>query len=146
VALRFRNVDFDERAPLDDWPPEAIETLIDRGSITDWGRLAAAIRANPWGTAARRTEIVLSWGEHYGLDPLFTRVIEHAREDATQRGRERYAAQIRQWRAGTGLTLRAFARAAGTSAPRLCAYERAKVAPTTDVLARLQHVAETHRR
>jgi len=38
------------------------------------------------------------------------------------------------------MTLRQYARAAGTSASRLSDYEHAKVAPTTDVLARLAHV------
>jgi len=42
------------------------------------------------------------------------------------------------------MTLRQLARAAGTSASRLSDYENAKVAPTTDVLARLQHAAATH--
>jgi transcriptional regulator with XRE-family HTH domain len=36
------------------------------------------------------------------------------------------------------MTLRELARAAGTSASRLSDYENAKVAPTTDVLARLK--------
>jgi DNA-binding transcriptional regulator YiaG len=53
-------------------------------------------------------------------------------------------AQIRSWRTQTGMTLRQFARAAGTSPSRLSDYENAKVAPTTDVLARLNHVAATH--
>ncbi len=43
------------------------------------------------------------------------------------------------------MTLREFALEAGTSASRLSDYERAKVAPTTDVLARLEHVAAAHR-
>jgi len=145
VTLRFRNVDFDQDAPIDGWPAQAIETLIDRGSIEDWRRLARAIRANPWGPAARSTENVTSWGEHYGIDELLIQVLRHAREEVALRGRERYAAEIRAWRAETGLSLRQFALAAGTSAPRLSDYEHAKVAPTTDVLARLEHVARTHR-
>jgi DNA-binding transcriptional regulator YiaG len=87
---------------------------------------------------------VISWDEHYGVDALMSNVIRRAREEATLRGRTEYAAQIRAWRAQTGMTLRQFARAAGTSAPRLSAYENAKVAPTTDVLGRLSHVAATH--
>jgi transcriptional regulator with XRE-family HTH domain len=71
-------------------------------------------------------------------------VIHHAREEVTRCGRAEYAAQIRSWRAQTGMTLRQFAQAAGTSASRLSDYENAKVAPTTDVLGRLAHVAATH--
>ncbi len=144
MTVQFRNLDFDPTAPLDLWPAEAIETVIDRGSLPDWRRLADAIRRNPWGPAARTTETVISWGEHYGVDALMSRVIRHARDDLTLRGRTEYAAQIRAWRTGAGMTLRQFALAAGTSAPRLSDYENAKVAPTTDVLGRLSHVAATY--
>ncbi|HEV7938575.1 MAG TPA: helix-turn-helix transcriptional regulator [Solirubrobacteraceae bacterium] len=142
MTTRFRNLDFDATQPLDQWPAEAIETLIDRGSLSDWRRLANAIRDNPWGPAARTTETIVGWDEHYGVDVLMTNVILHAREDVTQQGRAEYAAQIRSWRTESGMTLRQFARAAGTSASRLSDYENAKVAPTTDVLGRLSHVAE----
>lgn len=141
MTLVFRNVDFDRSAPLDRWPAEAIETIIDRGSLSDWRELAAAIRRSPWGPAARTAETVVAWGEHYGVDALLAGVIEHAREQLTRRGRAAYARQIRAWRTQTGMTLSQFARAAGTSAPRLSDYENAKVAPTTDVLGRLAHVA-----
>lgn len=138
----FRNLDFDSTAPLDEWPAQAIEILIDRGSLSDWRALVRAIEENPWGPAARTTENVVGWGEHYGIDPLLERVVGHAREEATLRGRAEYAAQIRSWRERAGMTLRQFALAAGTSASRLSDYENAKVAPTTDVLGRLRAVAE----
>lgn len=141
MTTRFRHLDFDRNDPLDSWPAEAIETIMDRGSLSDWRRLVHAIRKNPWGPAARTAERVAAWDEHYGVDALFTRVICHAREDVTRRGRAAYAEQIRSWRAQAGMTTRQFAEAAGTSASRLSAYENAKVAPTTDVLGRLRHVA-----
>jgi DNA-binding transcriptional regulator YiaG len=143
MTVRFRNLDFDFTAPMDLWPAEAIETVIDRGSLSDWRRLADAIRRNPWGPAARTTENAIAWGEHYGVDALMSGVIRHAREDVARRGRAEYASQIRSWRAQTGMTLRQFALAAGTSASRLSDYENAKVAPTTDVLSRLNHVVVT---
>jgi DNA-binding transcriptional regulator YiaG len=143
MTVRFRNLDFDSTAPLDEWPTEAIETVIDRGSLSDWRGLANAIRRNPWGPAARTAESVVAWGEHYGVDALMSGVIRHARADVARRGRAEYAAQIRAWRAQTGMTLRQFATAAGTSASRLSDYENAKVAPTTDVLGRLRHVVAT---
>jgi DNA-binding transcriptional regulator YiaG len=144
TTLQFRNIDFDRAAPVDRWPAEAIETVIDRGSLSDWRQLAEAIRSNPWGPAARTAETVAGWDEHYGVDTLMADVIRHARENVTLEGRAEYAAQIRTWRAQTGMTLRQFARAAGTSASRLSDYENAKVAPTTDVLGRLSHVAAMH--
>ncbi len=144
MTMRFRNLDFDTAAPLDRWPAEAIETVIDRGSLSDWRELAEAIRGNPWGPAARTAETVAGWGEHYGVDALMIGVIRNARERVTREGRAEYASQIRAWRTQTGMTLRQFARAAGTSASRLSDYENAKVAPTTDVLGRLSYVAATH--
>ncbi len=98
MRTRFRNLEFDLDAPLDEWPAEAIETIVDRGSLSDWRELARTIRRNPWGPAARTTEIVAGWGEHYGVDALMTGVIAHAREDVARRGRAEYAAQIRAWR------------------------------------------------
>jgi DNA-binding transcriptional regulator YiaG len=144
MTMQFRNLDFDPAAPLDQWPAEAIETVMDRGSLSDWRRLAEAIRRDPWGPVARTAETVAAWGEHYGVDALISGAIRRAREEIAVRGRAEYAAQIRSWRAQTGMTLRQFARAAGTSASRLSDYENAKVAPTTDVLGRLRHVATTH--
>jgi DNA-binding transcriptional regulator YiaG len=146
MSTQFRNLDFDTTQPLDQWPAEAIETIIDRGSLSDWRRLAHTIRRNPWGPAARSTETITAWGEHYGVDILMTSVIRHAREDIAFAGRAEYAAQIRTWRTQSAMTLRQLARAAGTSASRLSDYENAKVAPTTDVLARLKHAATIHRR
>jgi DNA-binding transcriptional regulator YiaG len=141
MTIAFRNLDFDTSEPMDRWPAEAIETVMDRGSLSDWRGLAETIRQNPWGPTARTTETIAAWGEHYGVDALMTNVIRTAREDLTNRGRAEYAAQIRSWRKESGMTLRQFARAAGTSASRLSDYENAKVAPTTDVLGRLAHVA-----
>lgn len=142
--MRFRNLELDATLPLDQWPAEAVETLIDRGTLSDWRKLADAIRRNPWGHVARTAETVTTWGEHYGVDALISNVIRHAREDISVRGRAEYAAIICSWRNQTGMTLREFARAAGTSASRLSDYEHAKVAPTTDVLARLSYVAEIY--
>ena len=145
MTMQFRNLDFDPTAPVDQWPAEAIETVIDRGSLPEWRQLAEAIRGNPWGPAARTAEAVAGWGEHYGVDALMSSVIRRAREEVNRRGRAEYAVQIRSWRSQTGMTLREFAQVAGTSASRLSDYENAKVAPTTDVLGRLSHVAAIHR-
>lgn len=146
MTLGLRNVEFDETAEMDEWPAEAIQIVLDRGSLSDWRGLAQAIRANPWGPAARTTENVVGWGEHYGVDALMQRVIRRARAEVERRGRERYAERIRAWRSEAGMSLREFATAAGTSAPRLSSYETGKVAPTTDVLGRLEHVAKRQAR
>ena len=117
MTMRFRNLDFDPSQPMDQWPAEAIETVIDRGALSDWRRLAQTIRHNPWGPAARTAEIVTGWGEHYGVDALINGVIARAREDVARRGRAEYAAQIRSWRTHTGMSLSQFSRAAGPRPP-----------------------------
>jgi len=144
MTTTFRNLDFDPSSAVDEWPAEAIETVMDRGSLSDWRLVADAIRHDPWGPTARNAQTVASWGEHYGVDALMSSVIRRAREAVHLAGRARYAAQIRSWRAQTAMTLRQFALAAGTSASRLSDYENAKVAPTTDILGRLGHVASLH--
>lgn len=145
MSVAFRHLEFDSSSPLDEWPAEALETVMDRGSLSDWRLLAKAIRRNPWGPAARTAEGIAQWGEHYGVAPLMLAVIGRARADVDRAGRAHYSGQIRGWRAQTGMTLRQFARAAGTSASRLSDYENAKVAPTTDVLGRLRHIASLYR-
>ena len=144
MTTQFRNLDFDPTRPLDAWPQEAIETLIDRGTLSDWRALAAAIRRNPWGPASRTAERLTSYGEHYLVDALITDVIHRARTQIDLQARAHYAQQIRAWRATTGMTLRQLARLAGTSASRLSDYENAKVAPTTDILGRLHQIASLH--
>lgn len=145
TGARLRNVDADLDAPVDTWPAEAIEILLDRGSLSDWRRLSAAIRANPWGPAARTVQNVASWDEHYGVDALMAEVIRDARSQLDKAARQRYAAHIRRWRKETGLSLRAFAQLVGTSASRLSDYERGKVAPTSDVLGRIEQLAQANR-
>lgn len=143
---RFRNIEVDTDLPVDRWPAEAIETVLDRGSLSDWRRLKNAIRANPWGRVARTIEAIADWGEHYGVDAMMQRTIADARRSVDAAARRRYAGEIRQWRSATGLSLRAFAALAGTSASRLSDYENARVSPTTDVLGRIEHVARLHAR
>ncbi len=139
----FRNVEVDPSAPLADWPAEAIEIVMDRGSMTDWRRLVAAIRRSPWGVVARTVATIAEWGEHSGVDALMLNAIETSRTDFDRAVRMKYANRIRAWRHAAGLTQREFASAAGTSASRLSDYENGKVAPTTDVLGRLERVAAT---
>lgn len=140
----FRHVEGSPADPVETWPAEAIQAAIERGSLSDWRRLAAATRSDPWGRVARIVEEVTGWGEHDGVDALLQRVVARARDDVDAAARAHYARQVREARQRTGLTLREFARLAGTSASRLSDYERGRTAPTTDVLGRIEHVARRH--
>ena len=139
---QFRHVDVDLASPVAQWPNEAIETVLDRGSLSDWRRLSRSIRDDPWGPVARAVEAISGRDEHYGSDRLMRTVIERARSDFDARGRARHAERIRRARASTGLSMRDFSRLAGTSASRLSDYENGRVAPTTDVLGRIELVAD----
>ncbi len=138
--MSFRNVDVDDAAPLDSWPSEAIEILVDRGSLSDWRRLAAALALDPWGPLAQVVEEIIALDCHYGVDRILAEVLQRERERRTLVGRRRYAAHLRALRRSAGLSMRELAAAAGTSAARISDYENARIAPTTDVLARLEDV------
>ena len=142
MTLSFRNVDVDTSAPLGMWPPEAIEILVDRGNLSDWRRLAAALAQDPWGPLARTVEEICSLDCHYGVDRIFQQILHRERERSTFAGRRRYAERLRSLRRSAGLSMRELAAAAGTSAARISDYENARVAPTTDVLARIEDVLE----
>ena len=144
--LIFRNVDADPAAPPDEWPMEAVATAVERGSLGDWRRLAAAVRADPWGPTARALADIAGWEDADGVARLLGGIVDAERERVTLAGRRRHADRLRELRRSTGLTLQDFARRAGTSPTRLSAYENARVSPTTDVLGRLESVAERHRR
>jgi len=137
--MRVRHVDLDPGVPVGEWPAEAIEAAIDRGSLADWRRLATEICRSPWGQTARTVREIASWREHSGVDEVLQAVVDHARRRLVTAGRSRWAEYVRGLRARTGLSMRDFAALAGTSGSRLSDYENARVAPTTDALARLEH-------
>src|SRR2546423_8540941 len=98
MTTSFRSVDFDSTLPVEEWPAEAIETVMDRGSLSDWRLIAQAIRENPWGRTARRVESISSWGEHYGVDELMSSVIRRARQEVDDHAPADFARQIRSLR------------------------------------------------
>ncbi len=145
MSVRFRNVEVDETAPLGTWPPEAIEILVDRGHLSDWRRIADALTQDPWGPLARTVEEIVGLDSHYGVDRILERVLQRERERHTLAGRRRYADHLRDLRRSAGVSMRELAAAAGTSPARISDYENARVAPTTDLLARIEDVLERRR-
>ena len=51
MTVQFRNLDFDTTQPLDQWPAEAIETVMDRGSLSDWRARSDRRLSPPLGSA-----------------------------------------------------------------------------------------------
>jgi DNA-binding transcriptional regulator YiaG len=141
MTAPLRHVEIGARTPLAQLPAEAIEALLDRGSIGDWRALSAEIMRSPWGELARAVDAIIGWDAHGAVDTLMRTVIDRARQRISADGRDRYATAIRDMRRRTGLSLRALAALAGTSAARLSDYEHGRTSPTTEVLARLEHAA-----
>ena len=54
TTLKFRNIDASPDDPVETWPFEGILAAVERGALPDWRRLAAAIRADPWGPVAHQ--------------------------------------------------------------------------------------------
>lgn len=85
MSVSFRNVDVDPAAPVETWPYEAIVSVIERGTVSDWAVLTVAIDREPWGVVARQVEEYLSYESPYGVGPLLERAIVRAREHAEAR-------------------------------------------------------------
>lgn len=138
MSVAFRNVDVEPDAEPDAWPFEAVLAAIERGSLQDWRRLVAAIRAQPWGPCAQAVDTITGWGEHGGLDTLLGGWIQRARAEADDEAVREAGLRLRAVRSGLGLTQREFAPLLGTSAQRLSSYENGRVAPSVAFLGRVE--------
>lgn len=142
-SLAFRNVDVSPDSPVEAWPTEAVQTALERGGLSHWRRLAAAIRAQPWGPVAREVEEVLSYSRPYGVAEVMDRVVMHARQEMEAAERAKVAAEIQRLINQSGLSRQEFASRIGTSASRLSTYATGKVVPSAALLVRMQHVAQS---
>lgn len=140
-ALKFRNITASVDDPVETWPFEGILTAVERGTLPDWRRLAAAIRADPWGPVAQQVLEAVELSRPYGTAELLTTVVERARQDAAADEREKVADEIRGLVARSGLSQQDFALRLGTSRPRLSTYMSGKVTPSASLMLRIRHVA-----
>jgi DNA-binding transcriptional regulator YiaG len=140
-ALKFRNITASVRDPVETWPFEGILTAVERGTMPDWRRLAAAIRADPWGPVAQQVLEAVELSHPYGTAELLTAVIERARQDAVDTERDQVADEIRGLVARSGLSQQDFALRLGTSRPRLSTYMSGKVTPSASLMLRMRRVA-----
>lgn len=143
MAVTFRNVEVAAGTPVQHWPYEAIVTVVERGTVTDWALLTAAIREDPWGVVARQVESYLAYSRPWGVAPLLERAILTAREMAEQDERAAVAAEIRELLAVSGLTTGEFASRIGTSRSRLSTYLNGRVTPSAALLLRMRRLVTT---
>ena len=140
MAVTCRNVDVAAGSPVQDWPYEAIVTLIERGSVTDWALLSASIRTDPWGPVARQAEHYLGYARPWGVAPLLERAIQTARAAAERDERAAVAAEVRDLVTASGLTTAEFASRIGTSRTRLSTYVNGRVTPSAALLVRMRRL------
>ncbi len=144
-TLAFRNVNASPRDPISSWPVEAIQTALERGGLSDWRRLAAEIRDQPWGTVARQVEAILSYSRPYGVDKAMERVISNARNAAEATEREMVATEVNELIRASGLSRAEFASGMGTSPSRLSTYATGKVVPSAALILRMRRVSTSLR-
>jgi len=138
--LRFRNVDTEPGQPVEQWPGEAVQAALERGSLRDWRRIAAAIRGAPWGRTARQVEQALRISRPYGVAEVMEDIIEHARGLAQSRERAQVASEINRLVRASGLSRAEFARAIGTSPSRLSTYLSGQVSPSAALMVRMRSI------
>lgn len=141
-TLKFRNLEVDPMAPVEQWPHEAVQAALERGSLEDWRRMAAAIQTDPWGPFVRRLEDVLRYCRPYGVAPLMERMLILVREQTEAEERSEVAAEVTSLLRQSGLTQAEFATRIGTSASRLSTYATGKVTPSAALLLRMRRVSE----
>lgn len=141
TALRFRNVDADPTDPVATWPTEGVMAALERGGLSDWQRLAAAVHADPWGPVARRLEDALRATQPYGVAVLMERALQRARAAAEAGERAEVARRLRSLWLASGLERTGFAERIGTSPSRLSTYLSGKVTPSAALVVRMERVA-----
>lgn len=140
-TLAFRNVRASPKDRVSTWPQEAIQTALERGSLSDWRRLAKAIRKQPWGPVARKVEEALTYSRPYGVAPMMERVMERARKETEAMERETVAEEVRRLIRDSKLSRTEFASLIGTSPSRLSTYASGKVTPSAALLVRMRNAA-----
>jgi hypothetical protein len=113
--LKFRNIDASPDDPVETWPFEGIVAAVERGTLPDWRRLAAAIRADPWGPVARQLLEAVGLARPYGTTELLEGVVERARKLAADSERQDVASEVRNLVGRSGLSKQDFAERIGTS-------------------------------
>jgi DNA-binding transcriptional regulator YiaG len=143
TALKFRNVSASPEDPVETWPFEGILAAVERGTLPDWRRLAAAIKADPWGPVAQQVLEAIRLSRPYGTSELLEGVVSRARRQAADAERSQVASEIRSLVDESGLSRQDFADRIGTSRSRLSTYISGKVVPSASLMVRIRRVARS---
>ena len=143
MTLQFRNVTVTPDDPVEQWGFEGLLAAVDRGDISDWRKIAAAVRRDPWGEVAETLEQVFACAEDAGAVAMVRGAVALAREQRASAERREVAETIRGYVTRSGLNQQQFARRIGTSASRLSTYLSGRVSPSAALVVRARDVAES---
>ncbi len=144
-SLKFRNIAASVDDPVEVWPFEGILAAVERGTLPDWRRLAAAIRDDPFGPVAQQVLVAVRLSRPYGTTELFEDIVKSARRELAAAERELVAAQVRDLVHQSGLPRSESAQRVGTSRPRLSTYISGQVVPSAALMVRMGMVTERAR-
>ena len=139
--MRFRNLRVTPEAPVEQWTSEGVLTAIERGSLSDWRRITAAVRRSPAGTAAQSLAEALEIAESTGVASAMRRVLEDAKLSESDRVSRRIRDLVRR----SGLSQAEFATRLHTSQSRLSTYMSGSVTPSAVIMARIERITESSR-
>ena len=77
--MRFRHLDYAGDTPVEDLGPAALDALLERGDLADWGPLVGAITRDPWGRTAETVLRLCAAHPMYGTSNLWRAWIERRR-------------------------------------------------------------------
>ncbi|GAA2173200.1 hypothetical protein GCM10009784_06610 [Arthrobacter parietis] len=140
--LKFRNLNIDPEAPVDQWGFEGLLAAVERGDIRDWRRIAEAVMASPRGKAAAELKEVLAATESPAMSALFSRILRHSVRDAEDAERQEVTQDLAAYLTRSGLTRAEFAQQLGTSPSRLSTYLTGKVVPSAVMMVRARRLVE----
>jgi DNA-binding Xre family transcriptional regulator len=83
--MKHRHLDVAPGTPAEELPAAAVADLLERGDLSDWQPLAAAIASDPDGNLAERVLRLVDAYPMYGTSALWRSWIEHRRDLAAGR-------------------------------------------------------------
>lgn len=144
MAVAFRNVDVPTDAPVEDWGFEGVLAAVDRGDLSDWRRLAAAVAGGPRGGFVDLLEEVLDAAEDVGAAAVLRGYIALTLQRQEQRERAAVAAELTSLWKASGLDQATYASRLGTSRSRLNTYLNGRTVPLATFLVRARELAAHH--
>jgi hypothetical protein len=120
--MRFRHLDYAADAGVDELGTAAIDDLLDRGDLTDWAPLAAAIADDPFGDLAETVLHLCDAHQMYGTSALWRSWIGRLRGMSSGSGPR--ALSLSEARRRLGLTQEWVSRRMGISQSDVSKLER----------------------